>query len=338
MNTFSVVICAYTLDRWTQMLAALKSVQNQTLSPGEIILVVDHNQTLFERARKELKNVVVIESSEERGLSGARNSGISIASSELVAFMDEDAIANPDWLERLASVYQDRDVLGVGGTIEPMWINDRPDWFPEEFNWVIGCTYTGMPVVSSAVRNLIGCNMSFRREVFEVIGGFRTGIGRIGTVPLGCEETELCIRARQRWTQSRLIYEPRARVFHRVPSQRGELKYFLSRCYAEGLSKALVGSFVGTKDGLDTERSYVQRTLPRGVVSGMRDAFFRHKLTGLERAAAIVIGLAWTVAGYIIGKASLSLKGVLESKQPETVQFVRPAASVEDNYLFSTDD
>ncbi len=333
MSSISVVICAYTLDRWSEMLAAVKSVQNQTLSPGEIILVIDHNQTLFERAYEQLKDVVVVENSEGRGLSGARNTGIACARGELVAFMDEDATARPDWLERLVPAYQDHDVLGAGGAIEPVWIAGRPDWFPEEFDWVVGCTYRGMPIVSSPVRNLIGCNMSFRREVFEVVGGFREGIGRVGNVPLGCEETELCIRARQSWPQGRFVYEPRARVSHRVPSQRGALAYFHSRCSAEGLSKALVASFVGSREGLDTERSYVLHTLPRGVLRGMGEAFFHRRPAGLGRATAIVAGLAWTVGGYIKGKASLSLKGGLEAKYPKAAPYVKSAPIGEDVYL-----
>ncbi len=312
------------------MLAALKSVQNQTLTPSEIILVVDHNQALFERAREQFKSVVVLENSEGQGLSGARNTGIAKASGDLVAFMDEDAAALPDWLERLASAYQDRDVMGVGGAIEPMWISGRPQWFPEEFDWVVGCTYLGMPVVPSPVRNLIGCNMSFRRNVFEVIGGFREGIGRIGTVPLGCEETELCIRARQRWPHRRFVFEPRARVSHQVPSQRGVLKYYFSRCFAEGRSKALISSLIGVKDGLDTERSYVRSTLPGGVLHGVEDAFFRRKPAGLGRATAILTGLAWTVGGYVAGKAAQSLQGEQAAKNPKAFSFVKEASSGED--------
>src|SRR5205085_69247 len=84
----------------------------------------------------------------------------------------------------LLPAYANLEVIGVGGTVEPLWLHGRPPWFPPEFDWVVGCTYCGMPEVAGPVRNLIGCNMSFRREVFEGVGGFRSGIGRIGTYPL----------------------------------------------------------------------------------------------------------------------------------------------------------
>ncbi len=303
----SVVICAYTEARWLELLAAVESVRRQTLSAREIILVIDHNPALLARARDQFQagGILVVENRGVQGLSGARNSGIAVAQGEIIAFMDEDAVAAPDWLERLSAAYRrDTSVLGVGGLIEPLWLAGRPAWLPEEFQWVVGCSYRGLPEVHAPVRNLIGCNMSFRREIFEVVGGFRDGIGRIGTRPLGCEETELCIRVRQRWTDGVLLYEPEARVLHRVPASRGQVTYYTSRCYSEGLSKALVSRFVGSRDGLASERSYTFKTLPRGVLRGMADAL-RRDWGGLARAAMIVVGLVCTAAGYMVGRIRL---------------------------------
>jgi glycosyltransferase involved in cell wall biosynthesis len=300
----SVIICAYTEARWDDLVTAVESVQGQSVPPGEIIIVIDHNPGLLERVRAHIPGVVVVENRESRGLSGARNSGIAVAQGEVIAFLDEDAVAAPDWLEQLSAGYKDPLVLGVGGAIEPMWLDGRPNWFPEEFNWVVGCTYRGMPWTTAPVRNLIGCNMSFRRRVFEAISGFRSGIGRVGIRPVGCEETEFCIRAGQRWPQGVLLYEPRARVHHRVPTSRARWSYFRSRCYAEGLSKALVSRFVGARDGLASERTYTWRTLPHGVIRGLIDTLLRRDPAGLARAAAIIAGLAVTTAGYLAGTVS----------------------------------
>jgi len=296
----SVVMCAYTEDRWDDLCAAVASLRQQQLPAREIIVVVDHNPALFERTRTSIPDVVVCENYEPRGLSGARNSGIALARGEIVAFIDEDAIAAPDWLVRLADGYRDARVVGVGGAIEPLWLSGRPDWFPQEFDWVVGCTYQGMPSAAAPVRNLIGCNMSFRREVFTAVGGFRSGIGRVGTLPVGCEETELCIRVRQHWPDRLMLYDPRVRVQHRVPTSRGRWAYFRSRCYAEGISKALVSRFVGSQDALSSERAYTMRTLPLGVARGLAAALQRD-LAGPARAAAIVAGLAFTTAGYLRG-------------------------------------
>src|SRR5712691_10586334 len=140
-HTISVIICAYTEDRWNDLVAAVGSVQRQTLPPDEIIVVIDHNPSLLERAREHLASVVVVENTEARGLSGARNSGIAVAQSRIVAFLDDDAIATPDWLMLLSEGFIDPQVLGTGGPVTPLWLERVPAWLPEEFYWVVGCTY-----------------------------------------------------------------------------------------------------------------------------------------------------------------------------------------------------
>jgi len=192
----------------------------------------------------------------------------------------------------------------VGGAIEPHWQGRRPRWFPEEFDWVVGCTYRGMPRAATPVRNLIGCNMSFRREVFARIGGFRDEIGRVGARPSGCDETELCIRLGQRLPHALLIYNPLARVQHHVPAERARWAYFRARCLLEGRSKALVARLVGAGAGSATERAYTLRTLPRGVGRGLIDTLVRCDPGGLACAGAITLGLGITTAGYLQGMAA----------------------------------
>jgi glucosyl-dolichyl phosphate glucuronosyltransferase len=306
----SVVICAYTEDRWDDLVAAVASVQSQTAAPMETIVVIDHNDELLARVRAEIAGVVAIANTEPQGLSGARNSGLAAAGGAVIAFLDDDAVAAPDWLERLTAPYADPRVMGVGGPAEAAWDAGRPRSFPAEFDWVVGCTYRGLPEETSPIRNMIGANMSLRAEVFEAVGGFRVGMGRIGKRPLGCEETEMCIRIQQHWPESVMVYEPAARVRHRVPPSRARWAYFRSRCYAEGLSKALVARFAGAGDGLSSERSYATRTLPLGVLRGIADAL-RGDLAGLARATLIVAGLLVTTAGYVFG-ATAGRSAVIE--------------------------
>jgi hypothetical protein len=85
-----------------------------------------------------------------------------------------------------------------------------------------------------------------------------------------------------------------------VTVERARWGYFLARCYAEGVSKALVTSHVGRDDGLRLERSYCLRTLPRGIADGVRAAA-RGEFTGLARSGAIVAGFGVTAAGYAAG-------------------------------------
>jgi glycosyltransferase involved in cell wall biosynthesis len=302
----SVVICAYTEKRWDQLVAAVESVRDQTVSPFEVIVVVDHNPSLLQRVRSELPDVVSVENPNVPGLSAARNGGRAVAQGQVVAFLDDDAIAEPNWLAGLTPGYADPNVIGVGGAILPMWAEEQPPWFPEEFNWVVGCTYRGMPVSRSSVRNLIGCNMSFRREVLEAVGGFRNGFGRIGSQPKGCEceETEFCIRTNRLLPQRVMLYEPSARVFHHVPPTRAGLRYFLARCYSEGIGKAALSKFVGAKDGLAAEWKYSLQTLPTGVARGLADTILGRDPSGVARAGAIMAGLTVTTAGYFVGRVA----------------------------------
>lgn len=297
----SVVVCAFTEARWNALMGAVASVAGQRRPALETIVVIDTNPQLLARARDEFGDVRVIPNSHGRGLSGARNSGIDAARGDVVAFLDDDAVADASWLAVLADALTDSTVVGAGGAVDPDWVEGRPGWFPAEFDWVVGCAHNGMPASRTPVRNVIGANMAFRADLLRELGGFREGLGRVGSVPLGCEETDLCIRAQRLRPGTRVLYDPAARVRHIVPGERGTRRYFLSRCRAEGRSKALVSRLLGSADGLSAERDYTARTLPRGVAHGLREAL-GGDAHGLARATAIVVGLVVTTLGYLSGR------------------------------------
>ncbi|MBV9418064.1 MAG: glycosyltransferase family 2 protein [Solirubrobacterales bacterium] len=300
--TSAVVVCAFSERRWRHLVAALDSLAAQSHPPDEIVVVIDHNAALEARASAGLPAARVIANRHVPGLSGARNTGVQETSGEVVAFMDDDAVADRDWLQTLLDLYRDPRVIGVGGAVMPHWEQGRPRSFPEEFDWVVGCTYRGMPTRRRPVRNLIGANMSFRREVVRVAGGFCDGIGRVGGRAAGCEETDLCIRALAAFPAGVILYEPAAVVLHRVPAARASWLYFGTRCYREGLSKAQVTQRAGIGRGLSCERAHAARTIPLGVLHGLRSAL-SGDWAGLARAAALVVGLWITTVGFVVGRA-----------------------------------
>ena len=300
----SVVICTYTEARWPDLDRAITSVLAQSTPPDEVVLVVDHCPALQHRAAAEWshRRIRVVANGDAPGLSGARNTGVEVATGDLVLFLDDDAVADPDWVRFLVADYATPGVLGVGGRARPRWFGDRrPGWFPAEFDWVVGCSYRGLPGDRAPVRNFIGANMSFRRSALTGTRGFRSELGRIGAVPAGCEETELCIRMQDEADHGELLYEPAAEVWHTVPAQRATWSYFRSRCYAEGVSKARVSQLVGTRRGLSAERRYLLVTILTGVLGALGQAA-RGRPSGVARALAMVLGVGATAFGYAVGR------------------------------------
>jgi glycosyltransferase involved in cell wall biosynthesis len=301
-GTASVAICAYTLQRWESLVDAVESVVGQLRAGDECLVVVDHNDELFARAEQTFTTARVIRNTGPRGLSGARNTAVSASHGDVVAFLDDDAVACTGWLDRMRGALADPDVYGVGTAALPHWPESgRPRWFPPEFDWVVGCSYVGLPVAPADVRNVIGAAMAFRREAFELAGSFSTVVGRIGATPTGCEETELCIRLRHARPSARIAYLPDVAVRHRVTEDRLSLRYFFRRCIGEGLSKARVSRLVGANDGLSSERAYVRSTLPRGVRRELGRGL-RGDLSGWSASALIVAGAVVTGVAYLGGR------------------------------------
>ena len=298
-TSIAVVICCYTEDRYDDIRRAVGSIRRQTLPASGIVVVVDHNDALLRHAQEAFPDARVVPNRYHRGLSGARNTGIAASASDVIAFLDDDAEADPEWLRRLTNEYADPTVAGVGGLIEPDWDEGAPPWFPPEFGWVVGCSYTGQPRQRATVRNVIGANMSFRRDV--VSGGFRESLGRIGTAPSGCEETELSIRIATS-TGKRIVYQPAALVRHRIRPARATWGYFVSRCYAEGVSKATVSALAGSASALATERSYVAHVLLRAVCSGLLRSIIHWDKHAAARVVAVTLGLTSATAGYFTGQ------------------------------------
>lgn len=295
-TSVSVIICAYTQRRWADLVAAVNSAHAQR-EAKEVVVVIDYEDELFARAQAEwaTPEIRVIPNRHQQGLSGGRNTGLESATSELVAFLDDDAVAASDWLELLVSGFTTDDVMGVGGAAVPVWPSGKPPrTLPPELLWVVGCTYRGQPEERAEVRNIIGCSMLFRRSALAAIGGFNVNTGRVGQIPLGGEETEACIKLRQRNADCKIVFEPRSIVHHRVTPDRTTWRYLRRRCFYEGVSKSALSRDLGSKSSLSSERSYTARILPRAVVRELSRG-------NLASAFAIVLSLGSAVCGYVYG-------------------------------------
>ncbi|MGH2936559.1 MAG: glycosyltransferase [Solirubrobacterales bacterium] len=313
MHTFvpsvSVVVSTYDESRWSQLVACVASLRRQSAPAAQLIVVVDHNAALLDRAREAFAEAIVIDNDHPRGLAGARNAGIAASATDVVAFIDDDARAEPDWLEQLRGCFAAAETVGAGGALIPDWEDGRPTWVPPEFYWVFGCSYTGLPEELAPVRNPIGANMAARAEVLQEVGGFREGgeadsprelrargmVRAAGNVP---DDTDLAIRVKQRLADAVWLYQPSARVLHSVPAARTSVGYFMRRSFEEGVGKASLSRFVGTEAGLSSERGYVSRVLPRGVRREL-GKLARGDAAAALRILAILAGTAAAAIGYL---------------------------------------
>lgn len=295
----SVVICCYTDERLAGLAAAVAAVTEQLCDKDELIIVVDGNDGLCRRLRNRYGDSAtpgrstVVPNTFRRGLSGARNTGVHTATGDVLVFLDDDAVPAPDALAAVRSAFDDPAIVALGGAVRPLWASGRePRWFPEEFGWVVGCDYRGLPPDGAPIRNPIGAAMAVRRAPLVAVGGFSDLLGRIDGVPAGCEETLMGIALTRCHPDARIIRRTSFRVQHTVPPDRMSVSYFLRRCYHEGLSKAVLTRLCGRQAALTSERRYVFRTLPAALWYSRRQP---------SRLLAVAAGLTVTGVGYLTG-------------------------------------
>lgn len=309
--TVSVVVRAFTFDRLDDTRAAIDSVLKQTHTPHEILLIIDNNPELMATMSDDYASeplVEVMPNNRRQGIGGGSNTALLRATGDIISYLDDDAIAEPDWIESLLEPLADEDVVAVGGLVTPRWAGgEAPSWFPEEFHWVVGCSNPRPDDGTMDIRNVWGGNNAFRRQAVVDNGGFaEKGLGRVGSNALGGEDTELCIRLCQSNPKWRIVYQPKAITRHRVPAPRTTVKYFNTRCRKEGMSKALLSEQIGNQAGLNDEAAYAAFDLPKAVGRNIYRGVRHQRVGEIQKAGAIVMGLGFAVVGMAHGRASIA--------------------------------
>jgi glucosyl-dolichyl phosphate glucuronosyltransferase len=303
----SVVLCVYTMDRWSDTCDAIASIEEQAEPVGETIVVVDHCPELLARLREQFPSCRVIANEEVQGLSGARNTGVRNTRGRYIAFLDDDAVAPPRWIEAMLAHFVTPHVLGVSTVVAPLWQGERPGWFPDEFLWVVGCSYKSQS--AGPVRNLIGASMLISRDLFDKVGGFHQGLGRArGLLPMGGEETEICMRAAEAIPFAAFVLDDSVVVGHKVRAARLTLHYFLLRCIAEGISKAQLTAMPRAQSRLSVERTYVTKSLLSGFFDGISHGCVALDINGFGRSMAILLGFGSTVVAFAYGRLQLAAR------------------------------
>lgn len=301
----TVVVCTHSEDRYPYLREAVESVLAQTYTNRELIIVSDGSQRVAERARNDYadRDVRVHLQEPNQGLLAARNTGASLANGDVVAFLDDDAVAEEDWLAELATVYQTHDedetVLAAGGKMTPLWVADKPKYLPEEFYWLIGVTHRGFADGPGEVRNTFGSNISICRTIFTDLGGFDTEIGgRTGDKHLQGGETELCARLRERHSVG-VQYNPDARVAHKVFKYRTKPVWLVKRAFWQGYSKRGMEVLIPESTGKETE--FLNQLFCEFIPERLTGMVGSPSTTALAQFVALFVLTGAVGAGYLYG-------------------------------------
>jgi glycosyltransferase involved in cell wall biosynthesis len=322
--TVSVVVCAYTMERFDQTRRCVASILAGDRHPDEVLLIVDENPMLRERLREVLPPEVRVFDSDGHGISDARTMALRIAIGSVVAFIDDDAWADPSWLSELSSAFHDADVLGAGGRVEPDW-EDAGAALPPEIYWVVGATYRGHRTDAGPISRPLGCNMAVRREIFLALGGFPSAFGpRSGSKMSSNEELATFTTITNHYSDECVHYVPMAVVHHFAPLSRCTFRYVMSRSTVEGTSKADIRRLFGSSV-MAADRTYVREVIGSSVLGYLADAV-RDRDPRSLRAAALVAGSLLVTAGAYLTR--LVQTGLLSPRPPAGIARTSRAESM----------
>lgn len=300
----SVVICTYSEDMYEHFEDSLESVQSQTYDDIEIVIVVDGNDALYDRILSEHgddRQLKIHCNEENVGLSGSRNNALEYVTGDIVALIDDDAIADEQWVEELVSVYKEQGAIAVGGKMTPLWVAGKPEFLPEEFYWLVGVTHRGFAEPGEEVRNTFGSNISFKTEVLKGLGGFATEVGRQGEKNLQAHETEFCARMQEEYGRG-VIYNPDATVGHKVFEWRTDKRWLLERSFWQGYSKRAMETLVSDESS-EEESDFLKKLLFTFVPSRVKSLVVNPDITEAKQLFTLCVLTGTVGIGYLYGLA-----------------------------------
>lgn len=218
----SVIICSY--NRADYIIGAVESLYHQTLDKNRFdVFVVDNNSIdntgdMVQRYISDHPDFDLHYLTETRqGASFARNTGAAFAKSPLLCFMDDDAIAEKEYLERIVNFFPSHsDAAGLGGRIIPKYIPEEPEWMSHFVSSLVGnFDYSDHRTVFKEGKYPLESNMIVRKEDFNAIGGFNVELpGVKGTLRIGGEGKDFFYRLQA--SGKKIYYDPDVIVHHIV--------------------------------------------------------------------------------------------------------------------------
>jgi len=297
----SVVVCTYTMDRYDVFTEAVESVLAQEYEAIEVVLVIDGNPEVYEHAVDDFgdrENVVIHDNEENRGISFSRTKGAELASGDIVAFIDDDGVAEEDWIEAHVETYKGTDAVAVAGYVAPNWVSHKPEFFPEEFYWLVGCTELGFAEDGEEIRNGYGSNVSYKRDVFLDVGGYDVNTGRKGDRHIQAHEAPVGIRIQYEYG-SGVVYAEDAVVHHTLFDYRGEFRWLLFRSFWQGFSKRVMEVLYPGAQG--NESAYLKRLFISRIPNRLQTAISRKSISQIKQVVSILLFTGAVGLGYLYG-------------------------------------
>lgn len=267
MKKISAVICTY--KRYDLLKKAIESLISQSISPSEYeILIIDNTPNaklgegkIFYEKYNDIPNLRYL-FEDIPGLSNARNVGIQESSSEIIAFLDDDAIASKNWLEEIVLGFRSFEKVGVvGGKIAPIWEQDRPSWLVDDLKGYVSVVdWGGRLRIASDEEWFAGANIAFKKSLLEECGGFSTSLGRVGAgnVLLSNEEIQVLNYIKENGYQA--VYAPEASVDHLVEKSRISRDWFRRRVSWQAASDFIMDSNI-TDERISNELNNLRKYL-----------------------------------------------------------------------------
>ena len=288
----SVVLCTY--NRSGQLAKALDALVKQIAeTPPYEIIVVDNNSTddTREVVRRFLASGIVRHAFEPRqGLAVARNHGVAVAQSELVAFTDDDVRVSPAWVASIVRAFGDHPEADmIGGRVEPVWEAAPPPWLQHAGDAPLALMDFGekaFRVQPDRPVCLIGANVAVRRRALERAGGFSIAVQRVRDGIGSTEDYDL--QRRLLADGACAVYDPRLLVRAPVAQERLTKQYHRAwhrghgRFYAlmrdPSFERSRLGAFLGVP--AHVYRSAISEAAGWGssVLARRRGTAFAHEL------------------------------------------------------------
>jgi len=230
---FSIIIPT-TLERKT-IFQTINSLKSQTLKDFEVILSTNSKQVTDE-IKRELNEKVKLLKVDKPGLSIAKNEAIKKSQGDFISFLDDDAIADKNWLKNILNGFKNPKIGIIGGPIYPIWPKKSFKTIKRSIlakEWLSILNYSQK---KTSIDRVFGCNFSVRKSLFKEFGLFKTSFGRVNNNLMGGEDTEFCDRVKSKYE---ILYDPDIKVSHIISPERVTLKWIFKRAFYGGYSKAI---------------------------------------------------------------------------------------------------